>query len=793
MQHINIGTLPNDGTGDTLRVAFYKVNENFQELVAIDSSFSGDIQTLNTIISDGSTLNHTHTISQIIGLQTVLSGKVSTNTFNTQILAINASIQAINSTLSEIIDILNTKIGDAPYSGVTYGRKDGEWVVISGTSSSGTTGNLQEVTQNGNTTTLSLQTYSGFDLLNLSGDSLFSVFLEENSPIVYLQNNVGESSILTPSKFNYQNNEKSIWYYPNFNKPSGDYILATLDDISNFVPYTGGTNNLILSGNTISANGIHIGDTVNYLDVNIQNGNYLSLLFRGEDIGPDLFGTSMITANPEEGINFYIGDAIGDINNTLFIGQSGVLINISDSIDTNPVQITSTSTNFSKPVNLYEMKFENGGIQTNEVGKLKWNDTDGTLDLGLKGGNTILQIGQESVIRIVNKTASNVDLLESNYQAVRVTGAQGNRLKVDLAQANNDLNSAQTIGIVTETILNNQEGFITTNGLVRNINTTGSLQGETWADGDMLYLSPTIPGNLTKVKPVAPEHIVIMGYVVRAHITQGQIFVKVDNGYELDELHNVNVSGATTGNTLMYNGSVWENVNPFDYFDAKPIIYQKHINIPVFGNPAINNVEGVPVIISGPVARNWADTDIVSRTQRMGLTVSTTGNLAQLRQTLVYFSRNGGFDLTTGFNMAENASDTAIRFFMGVSTNIIFTNVEPNTLLNCIGVCRLSTSNNLHIVHNDNTGIGTTIDLGTNFPANTISSDKYLLNIETTQDNQIYINLNRNNGQYVYEVTISSDIPTTSTGLNFGAYIVDTSGAAVTTGFDWYGSYIMIK
>ena len=62
MQNINIGTLPNDGTGDTLREAFNKVNTNFQELVAIDSSFSGDIQTLNTIISDGSTLNHTHTI-----------------------------------------------------------------------------------------------------------------------------------------------------------------------------------------------------------------------------------------------------------------------------------------------------------------------------------------------------------------------------------------------------------------------------------------------------------------------------------------------------------------------------------------------------------------------------------------------------------------------------------------------------------------------------------------------------------------------------------------------------------
>ena len=140
--------------------------------------------------------------------------------------------------------------------------------------------------------------------------------------------------------------------------------------------------------------------------------------------------------------------------------------------------------------------------------------------------------------------------------------------------------------------------------------------------------------------------------------------------------------------------------------------------------------------------------------------------------------------------MAENASDTAIRFFIGVSTNIIFTNVEPNTLLNCVGICRLSTSNNLHIVCNDNTGTGTTIDLGSNFPANTISTDKYLINIKTVSTG-VYLKLDRIGTAFSYETIITSDIPSVSTGLNFGAYIVDTTGANATTGFDWYGSYIM--
>jgi len=195
------------------------------------------------------------------------------------------------------------------------------------------------------------------------------------------------------------------------------------------------------------------------------------------------------------------------------------------------------------------------------VGVMRWNDSDGTVDLGLKGGNVTLQIGQESVLRVVNKTATNINLLEANYQAVRVTGAQGQRLKIDLAQATNDNLSAETIGLVTETINNNQEGFITTGGIVRGINTTGSLQGETWADGDILYLSPTTAGNATNVKPTAPNHLVILGYVVHAHANQGSIFVKVDNGYELDELHNVKITSAANNNVLAYTSAtdIWEN------------------------------------------------------------------------------------------------------------------------------------------------------------------------------------------------------------------------------------------
>jgi hypothetical protein len=225
-------------------------------------------------------------------------------------------------------------------------------------------------------------------------------------------------------------------------------------------------------------------------------------------------------------------------------------------------------TGATQDVDLGEFELNAGQVEFDQtptgaagVAVMRWNDTDGTLDLGLKGGNVTLQVGQESVLRVVNKTATNVNLLEANYQAVRVTGVQGQRLKVDLALATTDPLSAETIGLVTETINNNQEGFITTSGLVRGINTTGSLQGETWADGDILYLSPTTAGNATKVKPVAPNHLIILGYVIYAHINQGSIFVKVDNGYELDELHNVKITTPANNNVLAYTSAtdIWEN------------------------------------------------------------------------------------------------------------------------------------------------------------------------------------------------------------------------------------------
>ena len=186
------------------------------------------------------------------------------------------------------------------------------------------------------------------------------------------------------------------------------------------------------------------------------------------------------------------------------------------------------------------------------VGEVVWDDGNGTAALGLKGGNVSLQLGQETLARVYNEAGVNL----INGQVVYISGAQGNRVAVKLAKADSELTSAGTLGIVTEPIAADAKGFITITGTVNKLNTSGLIEGE------LLYLSDSVAGAFTHTPPVAPSHRVIVGYVERVHATAGSVFVKVDNGYEIGELHDVVITSAANNDTLMNDGTVWRNYAP---------------------------------------------------------------------------------------------------------------------------------------------------------------------------------------------------------------------------------------
>jgi len=146
-------------------------------------------------------------------------------------------------------------------------------------------------------------------------------------------------------------------------------------------------------------------------------------------------------------------------------------------------------------------------------------------------------------------------------QPVYAFGGQGDRLKVKLAYNTTDATSAQTIGIVlTSSIGANQKGIIVMQGQIDGLNIFPT---STWADGDAVYLGATA-GSVTHVKPTAPNHLVYLGFVTTANNgSAGRMYVRVQNGYEMDELHNVSAVSPANNDILKYNTStsLWEKSN----------------------------------------------------------------------------------------------------------------------------------------------------------------------------------------------------------------------------------------
>lgn len=207
-----------------------------------------------------------------------------------------------------------------------------------------------------------------------------------------------------------------------------------------------------------------------------------------------------------------------------------------------------------------------------------WNETDGTLNIRLKGGNVTLQVGQEEVHPVYNDTGA--PLLDK--QAVRVTGAVGGVMKVALAQADSELTSAATFAIVTENIPVAGVGFVTTSGLVRDVDTS------MFTEGAALWLDPLVAGGVTEAKPSAPYHLVLIGWCLRSHATEGVIYVKVQNGYELDELHNVAINAPQDLDFFQYDAGsgVWRNKKGVDTTDD-------HIRIRQSKTPASSTDTGL--------------------------------------------------------------------------------------------------------------------------------------------------------------------------------------------------------
>ena len=180
------------------------------------------------------------------------------------------------------------------------------------------------------------------------------------------------------------------------------------------------------------------------------------------------------------------------------------------------------------------------------AGQLAWDTQDQTLHLGLVGGITA-HLGSETIVLCRNNSNS---VTIPKGTAVRFAGSVGNsgRLKVAPMVADGTLPGYVFFGVTDQAIAGAADGYVTTFGKIRGINTSA------YVDGDILWCNPAVAGGFTKVEPQAPNLKLAVAAVVNA-ANNGIIFVRSTAGARLRDLHDVEVGTPTDGQVLAWNAA----------------------------------------------------------------------------------------------------------------------------------------------------------------------------------------------------------------------------------------------
>ncbi len=218
----------------------------------------------------------------------------------------------------------------------------------------------------------------------------------------------------------------------------------------------------------------------------------------------------------------------------------------------------------------YLIRFTNGNttgatLNINGLGAIDlYRNNDGAVIGGdIEDGSEMLVVYNSTIpaFQCIGTSPNTIIAYITNADSVTITkgqpvyafGGTGDRMTVKLANNTGDSTSAQTVGLVMSTsIATNQKGFIMLQGLLDGLST---LPTPTWADGDPVFLGATA-GAITNVKPYAPNHLVYLGFVTTASPgSAGRMYVRVQNGYELDELHDVQAQTPSNNDVLYFHSA----------------------------------------------------------------------------------------------------------------------------------------------------------------------------------------------------------------------------------------------
>ena len=219
-----------------------------------------------------------------------------------------------------------------------------------------------------------------------------------------------------------------------------------------------------------------------------------------------------------------------------------------------------------------------------------------------------------------------------------------------------------------------------------------------------------------------------------------------------------------------------------------------------FQDATFTSIGGVMTAVGTPTAKNWASTNILTKTKRVQiLSAATAGALAEQRsRNFLVAGGDGnasnalnGFEFKCKFSPSNAAAVSGERFFAGVitSANVAATNVEPSTLIQCVGIAQLSTDNTqFYLVYGGSTA-QTPIALGTAVGSpSSLSTTLFELKIvspKSPANNYIVTLTNLSTGVIATQTVSGTSVQVPQSTLGLGCKIWKTNNAtALAVGFD---------
>lgn len=278
-----------------------------------------------------------------------------------------------------------------------------------------------------------------------------------------------------------------------------------------------------------------------YYGANYTDNTYVQKLYVDTEISAATSGLTQVTGfTYTPTTNTFTIERANDVDLSAFFDTvSGLTV-------TNELSAYNISATTINPVDYIQF---NTGYTGNTVveGRMYWDEDNQTISVGLHtvNGDVSMQLGQELYYLIKNQSGSTIN----DGRVVRAAGTLGSSGKIlgEYMIADGTIEEKYTLGIATQNIPNGEDGYVTEFGIVRGIDTTGTPYGETWNDGDILWVSPTISGGLTNVEPLPPNLKIEMAIVVHAN-ANGSIFVRPNRYPHVHDLQEMLFSGGTESN-----------------------------------------------------------------------------------------------------------------------------------------------------------------------------------------------------------------------------------------------------